>query len=123
MWAAMPSAPSIIGKHLGPRKAWDHAGRSRHKRGYGSAWEKVRKEALKRDKGLCQVCLKDERVTPAEAVDHIQPKAKGGTDDLANLAAICRPCHIDKTMRENGRRQKPQRTIGPDGWPISGGGR
>jgi 5-methylcytosine-specific restriction protein A len=57
-------------------------------------------------------------VTPAHAVDHITPKAKGGTDDLHNLQAICRACHLDKTLRDNGRRVK--RRIGVDGWPIQG---
>lgn len=100
------------------RAAWDHAGKSRQARGYGAAWDRLRKEVMKRDKGLCQACLRYDRVTAAHAVDHIHPKAKGGSDDLANLEAICRPCHIDKTMRDNGRRTKLKRPIGQDGWPL-----
>ena len=96
--------------------SWKHERASRHARGYGSAWDKVRKEAMSRDNGLCQPCLKDDRVTPAHAVDHIKSKAKGGTDELANLQAICRPCHLDKTMREMGRRRKQR--IGTDGWAV-----
>lgn len=40
------------------------------------------------------------RVTPARTVDHITPKAKGGTDDDANLQAICDECHKAKTAAE-----------------------
>lgn len=92
--------------------AWSRE--SRHKRGYGTAWDKLRKQILIRDKHLCQACLP--RVTPANQVDHIIPKAKGGTDDPANLQAICKECHDEKTIRDNGGKPKP--TIGLDGWPI-----
>lgn len=71
---------------------------------------------MQRDKRLCQPCLKEGRVTAANAVDHIVQKAAGGTDDLDNLQAICRACHLDKTMTDNGRRKKT--TIGLDGWPT-----
>ncbi|WP_318591161.1 HNH endonuclease, partial [Enterobacter kobei] len=49
---------------------------------------------------LCQECLRNGRYTPAETVDHIKPKAHGGTDDLSNLESICRGCHKAKTARE-----------------------
>lgn len=89
---------------------------SRHDRGYGASWDKLRKAALIRDKYLCQYCLPKGRVTPATEVDHRKPKAKGGTDDLANLASTCTPCHRDKTARENGARPKVR--YGLDGWPV-----
>lgn len=81
-----------------PRK-WADKG-SRHERGYGAAWERARKIALKRDKFLCIPCLKQGRITPAREVDHITPKEQGGTDDQDNLQSICRPCHADKTSAE-----------------------
>ena len=99
-----------------PRSTWNHQRESRHARGYGTAWEKLRKQALARDKGLCQPCLRAERVTAAHAVDHIKQKAAGGTDDLENLQSICRACHLDKTLTDNGRRRKVQ--IAEDGWPV-----
>jgi len=55
---------------------------------------------MKRDKYLCQLCLKEDRVTEAYAVDHIVGKAQGGTDDMGNLQALCRECHGRKTARE-----------------------
>ncbi|EHA8518057.1 HNH endonuclease, partial [Salmonella enterica subsp. enterica serovar Johannesburg] len=33
-------------------------GLSRHQRGYGSKWDTIRERVLKRDKGLCQLCLR-----------------------------------------------------------------
>lgn len=101
---------------MGERKPWDKGGLTRHQQGYGSGWEKVRKEALERDCYLCQPCQRAGRVTAAREVDHITPKARGGTDALRNLQSICRPCHTTKTARDNGRRVKP--TFGADGWPI-----
>lgn len=99
------------------KRAWKHTRESRHARGYGTAWDRIRKEVMQRDQRLCQPCLKNNRATAAHAVDHIIPKAKGGTDDLSNLQAICRACHLDKSLRDQGRRRK--RPIGLDGWPIN----
>lgn len=73
---------------------------SRHERGYGSAWVKTRARILKRDSYLCQPCLTKGRPTEANEVDHIRPKAKGGTDEDENLQAICAPCHKVKTEAE-----------------------
>lgn len=90
---------------------------SRHARGYGTAWDKTRKHILERDKYLCQPCLKQQRVKVANQVDHIKPKAKGGTDAEDNLQAICAPCHEAKTLTDQGGR--PKVTIGADGWPTT----
>lgn len=78
----------------------DRSRGSRHERGYGSDWDKRRKRILTRDKGLCQPCLQQGVVAPATQVDHLVPKAQGGTDEDANLQAICRACHQAKTARE-----------------------
>ena len=94
--------------------AWSKT--SRHERGYGGTWDKLRAFILRRDNHLCQPCLNADRITPASQVDHIKPKAKGGTDDADNLQAICNPCHEDKTARDKGHRIKV--AIGLDGWPA-----
>ncbi|EET9690677.1 HNH endonuclease [Escherichia coli] len=75
-------------------------GQSRHQRGYGNAWEKLRAIIWQRDKGLCQNHLRLGVALPASCVDHIKPKAHGGTDDPANLECLCRRCHAEKTARE-----------------------
>ncbi|MEW8230368.1 MAG: HNH endonuclease signature motif containing protein [Candidatus Thiodiazotropha endolucinida] len=73
---------------------------NRHERGYGNAWEKLRQEILERDHFLCQPCLRKGQTTVARQVDHIRPKADGGTDDTDNLQSICISCHKAKTARE-----------------------
>lgn len=95
-FATRPALTSPRGKRL---TGWSKL--SRHERGYGYKWEKLRKRILSRDKYLCQPCLASGRPTPANEVDHIKPKADGGTDDPANLQAICRRCHRAKTINDN----------------------
>jgi 5-methylcytosine-specific restriction enzyme A len=79
---------------------------------------KLRLHILARDKYLCQKCLKEGRTTLANQVDHIKSKAKGGTDDYANLQSLCEPHHIQKTIEETGKAYKPKQRIGLDGFPI-----
>ncbi|ARR52145.1 hypothetical protein HY78_01055 [Rhizorhabdus wittichii DC-6] len=100
--------------------AWSRA--SRHDRGYGAAWDRARKRILERDKHLCQPCLTRGIVRSAPEVDHVTPKAEGGTNDDNNLQAICRDCHRQKTAEESARaqgRRAPRRivAVGLDGWP------
>lgn len=94
---------------------WANRG-SRHERGYGATWSRLRLAILARDLYLCQPCLTAGRPTQATEVDHIKPKAKGGTDDEDNLQAICGGCHKAKTARDSGHR--PRARVGADGWPI-----
>jgi len=79
----------------------DNVRGSRHQRGYGWAWEQLRVRILDRDCSLCQPCLRAQRVTVATEVDHIIPKAAGGTDEPSNLQAICNTCHFAKTAAES----------------------
>lgn len=100
---------------------------SRQSRGYGAAWDRLRKTVMERDKWLCQVCAKAGRTTSAKAVDHITSKAKAATmrwtqeqiDAESNLQAICKPCHDVKTEQEQGKKKRERVTVGPDGWPST----
>lgn len=87
-----------------PRADWKrretHRG-TRHERGYGTAWTKLRETILLRDRGLCQPCEAHGRITAASAVDHITPKSHGGTDAPGNLQSICHTCHAEKTALES----------------------
>jgi 5-methylcytosine-specific restriction protein A len=56
---------------------------------------------LKRDCYQCQPCKREDRLTPGHIVDHKTPKFEGGTDDEANLQAICQACHKAKTDAES----------------------
>ena len=98
---------------------------SRHVRGYGSAWTKLREVIIRRDMGLCQQCKREGRLNPYRkgqgfAVDHVVPKAQGGTDELGNLELKCHSHHLQKSLDEAvvGRGGKIRPTIGEDGWPI-----
>lgn len=97
-------------------KAWQHKTESSAQRGYGSAWRKLRLLVLRRDAGICQPCKKLGILHPGTEVDHIIPKAKGGTDDLDNLQGICTKAHERKTLEESGRTYRA--TTGADGWPV-----
>lgn len=101
-----------------PRKPWDKGGTTRHQQGYGTAWDKLRKFILARDNHLCQICLSKGRTAVGNQVDHRLPKAKGGTDDPANLWVLCRPCHDEKTIRDQGKKPRRRVRYGLDGWPI-----
>lgn len=98
---------------------------SRQSRGYGAEWEKIRKLVIERDKGLCQPCLREDRVTAYRDVDHVVPKAEAARrgwseakmNDPANLQCICLECHKAKTARENGGVYRPKPRIGLDGCP------
>lgn len=90
-------------KHLG----WENhqAGRTRHQRGYGTNWDKIKARIIKRDSYLCQPHKRAGYIIPATEVDHIIPKAHGGTDADSNLEGTCNACHKTKTATE--RLKKP----------------
>jgi len=57
-------------------------------------WTRIRAEVLWETK-LCQKC----KVKPSSEVDHIREIALGGDPfDKANLQALCRQCHKEKTV-------------------------
>jgi len=68
-------------------------------RGYGAQWRRVRKRFL-RQHPLCAACGHLGFTTPATDVDHILPRALGGTDEESNLQALCHRHHSAKTMHE-----------------------
>jgi 5-methylcytosine-specific restriction protein A len=54
---------------------------------------------------------------PANEVDHIVPKANGGTDDPDNLRAVSHECHKRLTAEQQGKTYRAKVSIGIDGWP------
>jgi len=85
-------------------------------RGYGYKWQKLRQRIIRRDKGLCQICLKQGRISPGNEVDHVLRKADGGGDVAENLQVLCQRCHSEKTAQENGAK-----LVGCDvnGYPLN----
>lgn len=71
----------------------------------GRPWRRKRDEVLRRDGYLCKCddCVAENRLLIAHEVDHIVPKAEGGTDDPSNLRAINRDCHRAKSAKERAR--------------------
>lgn len=93
---------------------------SRPSRGYGAAWDRIRKVVLKRDFGLCHPCRRRGLVTIATAVDHIVSKAKAASlrwsqariDAESNLQAICKHRHDAKTEEEQGKTKRFKKCLG-----------
>lgn len=99
---------SINNKALN-NKAYDKYKRNPEARAFykSAAWQKVRLIILQRDNYLCQECLKNDRLTIANIVHHIEPLLdnwdKGLEED--NLESICESCH-NKEHPEKGSRKK-----------------
>ena len=66
----------------------------------GRPWRRIRERILIRDLYTCRSCG---IVTKDLEVDHIVNVAEGGTDNDANLQALCVPCHQAKTSAEAAR--------------------
>ena len=111
---AQPGCPELAIKagrcaaHQGqrpPTASWASAESDRWRgtpaeRGYGAEWQRLRRRILKRAP-FCQMCG-----DKATQVDHVLPKAQGGTDDEWNLQGLCATCHDAKTLRERGQGQR-----------------
>lgn len=74
-------------------------------------WQKVRDQVWKRDRGLCQWCLKKGIIKQGEEVHHIiELTAENITDtgislNPDNLVTLCRECH-GTTKRNRGERYR-----------------
>lgn len=78
-----------------------------------------RRGVLRRDQNRCAYCAK-----PANTIDHVQPKSRGGADSWENLVACCLRCNNkkgDKTLSEIGwtLNQAPRMPHGTS-WMVRG---
>jgi 5-methylcytosine-specific restriction endonuclease McrA len=53
-----------------------------------------RRAVFARDGGRCQYCQ-----APAESIDHVVPRSRGGQHEWENVVAACRPCNTRKRDR------------------------
>ncbi|MEW5248904.1 HNH endonuclease [Microbulbifer sp. 2201CG32-9] len=79
---------------------WQRERGSSAKRGYGAKWRRLRAIIIERDSGLCQACKAEGKYQSGSHVDHITPKAQGGTDEPHNLQLLCVEHHKRKTAQE-----------------------
>ena len=86
-----------INEYVGRRgdRIWSHRKKSA---GYISGT--LRYEVLKRAKSRCELCGISNQEKALE-VDHIIPRNFDGTDDLANLQALCYSCNAMKRDRDD----------------------
>ena len=77
-----------------------------HKKATNRGWHTIRQTVLARDGHICQIALPG-CTTIATAVDHIQPRARGGTDDLHNLRAACTHCNSSRGGRSSSHNWTP----------------
>ncbi|MBP3038074.1 HNH endonuclease [Bacillaceae bacterium Marseille-Q3522] len=61
-------------------------------------WKKCRQLALDRDNHLCQQCLRNGELTPADMVHHIKELSDHPELGLVldNLESLCNSCHNEK---------------------------
>ena len=92
----VPSCPNLAVKDgrcaNHQRESW--AGRTWASTGYDREWLKLRAAVL-REEPRCRLCGK-----PAVTVDHIVPKARGGTDARSNLQSLCDSCRKTKDKHD-----------------------
>lgn len=76
------------------RKQYDEQRGDFRKRGYSSIWDKVRRLKVMKDP-LCEICLKEDKITPVEIVHHIKPMDERPDLllDMDNLQSVCRYHH------------------------------
>jgi hypothetical protein len=75
--------------------------------------KKTRFEVFKRDKFTCQYCGRTAPDVTLQA-DHIDPKAKGGKDDLLNLITSCEDCNqgqSDRILSDDSALKKRKRQL------------
>lgn len=102
--AALVREERYCPKHLQQsRGAYDQERGSAAQRGYGARWRRLRAMKLAAD----PICADPYHRHPgqiieATEVDHILPRAQGGTDAWGNLQSLCGPCHSYKTATHDG---------------------
>lgn len=97
-----PGHPTYQGKQCplcadSRRKAADARRGTASQRGYGADWKALRAQLMPPGTRCACGCGK-----LASHLDHIVPRARGGTDDPSNLQPLARGCHSRKTAAEDG---------------------
>jgi 5-methylcytosine-specific restriction protein A len=88
-----------------PRSPWKRSNGARWRDDYGAAWPALARRVLHEEPRCRYGTLPSERdvppcTAPSREVDHITPKARGGTDDRTNLRGLCTHHHFVKSGRD-----------------------
>lgn len=97
--ALLPPGTSRCALHA--KRPWAGAGQN-----YGKEWPKLRRQVLA-EEPTCRNC----GIRASRTVDHIIPKARGGSDARGNLQGLCWVCATAKDIHDaaEGRRLANQR--------------
>ena len=87
------------------RHGYGRSGWARHRPpanayAYSGDWPHRVRKVLERDGYECQLRYADICVGRASQCDHIVQPEAGGTNDLANLRAVCKRCHARRTGQQ-----------------------
>jgi 5-methylcytosine-specific restriction protein A len=93
--ARCPRIASRAGRCAEHNREYERRRVSGAARGYGHAWQRLRRLILARD----PICKTDGCGQPSTQVDHVISRRRGGTDDPSNLQGLCRRHHSSKTAR------------------------
>lgn len=93
----------IFGRRAAPspsfsERRYEKSRESRHERGLGSKWVRVRAQYAKKHP-LCEECERRGIVRVLDDVDHIIPRRHGGSDKHENLQSLCKECHLSWKAR------------------------
>jgi 5-methylcytosine-specific restriction protein A len=90
-----PHSAARAGRCAAHNREYERGRGSGAARGYGHAWQRLRKLILARD----PICKAQGCNQASSQVDHIVSRRRGGTDDPSNLQGLCRGHHSSKTAR------------------------
>lgn len=97
----MPIFPKSVRRPWQPERKPQQGRRQANTVFYQSAaWRRLRAVKIEQQP-LCEECLRNGVMTPAQVVDHIVPINKGGSElDLCNLQSLCHACHNRKSAKD-----------------------
>ncbi|MGX1430768.1 5-methylcytosine-specific restriction enzyme A [Cytobacillus horneckiae] len=99
--------------YLNNNQRYDKYKRNKKARSFykSAAWKKCRKLVLERDNHLCQSCMKNNKITPADMVHHIIELLDDWDKalEMDNLESLCNSCHNKEHPDRGIRRTKPKK--------------
>ena len=92
-----------VNHERGFAKKGSKADRVPHQKAYNHP--EIKQELFGKQQGYCKACGENFRYEMFQ-VDHIVPKARGGTDDMDNLQLLCGPCNRTKHAKDDAKMKR-----------------